>query len=168
MPKLIIKGTPINIPDSGQSPNWAPAIIEAFEALSEAVNAVSGSFDVPPQVQNIDANNSSTNVEMNNLIFPSNEVRAATVYYSVYRKTEDSGPPDGEELTEAGTLELSYNESRPINQKWEIVRSGQGDAKISFNITDLGQVRFSTTTLTGDTSTHIGILSYRAISILNV
>jgi hypothetical protein len=168
MPRLIIKGTPINLPDSGQAPNWAPAVIEAFEALTEAVNAVSGSFDVPPQVQNIDSNNISSNIDMNNLIFPPGEVRAATVYYSVYRKTEDNIPGDGEELVEAGTLELSYNNSRPINQKWELVRISQGDAKIAFNITDLGQVRFSTTSLTGNTSTHTGILSYRAISILNV
>ena len=94
MPKLIIKGTPIEIPASGASPNWSSGVIEAFEALTDAVNAVSGSFDVPPQVQNIDSNNSSTNVEMNNLLFPPTEVRAATVYYSVYRKTEDNDPLD--------------------------------------------------------------------------
>jgi hypothetical protein len=62
MPRLIIKGTPVNLPDSSASPNWAPGVIEAFEALTEAVNAVTGSFDVAPQALNIDANNSSNNV----------------------------------------------------------------------------------------------------------
>lgn len=165
MPRLIIKGTPVNIPDSAASPNWAPGIIEAFEALTEAVNAVTGSFDVAPQALNIDANNNSNNVDINNLNFPASEVRAATVYYSVFRKTNDSGPPDGQEVTEAGTLEISYNESRPIGEKWEIARVFQGDALISFNITDLGQIQFSTSPLTG--IDHQGILSYRAISILN-
>ena len=165
MPRLIIKGTPVSIPDSAQSPNWAPGIIEAFEALTEAVNAVTGSFDVAPQALNIDANNSSNNVDVNNLNFPASEVRAATVYYSVFRKTEDSGPPDGQELTEAGTLEISYNDSRPIGEKWEIARVYQGEGNIAFNITDLGQIQFSTTPLTG--INHVGILSYRAISILN-
>jgi hypothetical protein len=165
MPKLIIKGTPVNIPDSAASPNWAPGIIQGFEVIADALNSVVGSFDIPPQTQNIDANNSSTNVNISNLSFPTSEVRAATIYYSVYRKTEPSGPPDGQEVSEAGTLEIVYNESRPSTQKWEVVRSGAGDAQIDFNVTDLGQVQFSTTALTG--INHIGIVSYRAISVLN-
>lgn len=165
MPTIIIKGTPIEVPSSGASPNWAPGIIEAVESLAEAVNSVTATYDVPPQVQNIDANNSSSNVTINNLNFPAADVRAATIYYSVYRKTENSGPPDGQEMTESGTLELNYNASRPVTQKWELVRSGQSDALITFNITDLGQVQFSTQPLTG--VSHTGILSYRAIAILN-
>lgn len=165
MPTIIIKGTSIDFPSSGASPNWAPAIIEAVEALSEAVNAVTATFDVPPQVQNIDANNSSNNVNITNLNFPATDVRAATIYYSVHRQTQNSGPPDGQEVTEAGQLEISYNASRPITQKWELVRSGQSDAMIDFNITDTGQIQFSTSPLTG--ITHTGIISYRAIAILN-
>ena len=162
MPTIIIKGTPIEVPSSGSSPNWAPGIIEAIEALSDAVNSVTATYDVPPQVQNIDANNNSTNVSINNLNFPATDVRAATVYYSVYRKTENSGPPDGQEVTEAGQLEISYNASRPVTQKWEIVRSGQSDALITFSITDLGQIQFSTSPLTG--ISHTGIISFRALA----
>lgn len=165
MPIIIIKGTPIEFPDSGASPNWAPAVIEAVEALADAVNSVTATYDVPPQVQNIDANNNSSNVNINNLNFPATDVRAATVYYSVYRKTENSGPPDGQEVTESGLLEINYNGSRPVNQKWEIVRTGQSGALIDFNITDLGQIQFSTQSLTG--ISHTGIISYRAIAILN-
>jgi hypothetical protein len=165
MAKITIKGTTIDLPSSGASPNWAPAIIEAFEALAEAVNSVSATFDVPPQAQNIDANNSSNNVDLNNLSFPSSEVRAATIYYTVFRKTDNSGPPDGQEITEAGTLEINYNNSYPVTQKWEIARTYEGEGQISFIITDLGQIQFSTTPLTG--INHTGIVSYRAISILN-
>jgi hypothetical protein len=165
MPTILIKGTPIEFPDSGASPNWSPAVIEAVEALADAVNSVTATYDVGPQVQNIDANNSSNNVNINNLNFPASDVRAATVYYSVYRKTQNSGPPDGQEVTEAGTLEISYNASRPITKKWELVRTGQSDALIDFNITDLGQIQFSTSPLTG--ISHEGIVSFRAIAILN-
>lgn len=165
MPKIVIKGKTINVPNSGASPNWSQGIIDAIQALSDAVNSVTATYDVPPQVQNIDANNESTNVDLNNLSFPSSEVRAATIYYSVRRKTDPSGPPDGMEVTEAGTLEISFNDSRPVTQKWELVRSGQSNGLISFNITDTGQVRFTTSPLTG--INHTGIISYRAISILN-
>lgn len=165
MPKILIKGTEIDFPSSGASPNWAPAIVEVVEALADAVNSVTATYDVPPQIQNIDANNSSTNVNINNLNFPAIDVRAATVYYSVYRKTQNSGPPDGKEVTEAGLLEINYNASRPVGQKWEIVRTGQSNALINFNITDLGQIQFSTQPLTG--ISHTGIISYRALAILN-
>ena len=83
----------------------------------------------------------------------------------MFRKTEDSGPPDGQEVTEAGTLEISFNDSRPSGEKWEIVRTGQSDALITFTITDLGQIQFSTTPLTG--ISHTGIISFRALAILN-
>jgi hypothetical protein len=165
MPRITIKGTIVNIPSSGASPNWAPGVIEAFEALADAVNAVTATYDVPPQTQNIDANNSSNDVTINNLSFPSTDVRAATVYYTVHRITEASGPPDGQELTEAGTLEISYLASRPPTQKWEMVRSGQGEGQIDFEITDTGQITFSTSPMTG--INHTGIIGFRAIAVLN-
>lgn len=163
--RLIVKGTVIEIPESGQSANWSSGIIEALEALTDALNAVTGTYDVAPQVQNIDANNNSTNVSISNLAFPVSEVRAATIYYSVSRFTEDSGPPDGQEVAEGGTLQIVYNASNPINNKWEIIRQYAGNANITFNVTDLGQLRFSTTALTG--INHVGKLSFRAITVLN-
>jgi len=165
MPIITIKGTPIEFPSSGASPNWSPAVIEAVEALADAVNSVSATYDVSPQVQNIDANNNSTNVNISNLNFPASDVRSATIFYAVNRVTQDSGPPDGEEVVEAGTLEINYNASRPVSMKWELIRTGGGDGKITFTITDTGQVQFTTTPLTG--IDHTGIISFRALAILN-
>jgi hypothetical protein len=157
--KLIIQGTPIEFPSSGSSPNWAPGVIEAIQALAGAVNSVTGTYDVPPQTQNIEDNNPSTNVEINNMIFPFQEVRGATIFYSVSRKTDIA------EVAEAGMIQIVFNNSNPSNNKWEIQREYVGDGKISFNITDLGQMRFSTEILPG--ISHTGTLSYRAIAILN-
>jgi len=162
---LNIKGSIIEIPSSGQAPNWAPGIIAALRALTEAINAVTGTYDVAPQTQNIDANNSSNDVVITNLAFPVSEVRAATIFYSVYRKTEDSGPPDGQEIAEGGMLNIVYNASNPVSNKWEMTRDYAGDAQITFSITDAGQFEFSTTALTG--INHTGILSFRAIAVLN-
>ena len=163
--KLIIKGTPVELPESGQSPNWAPGIIEAIQALSEAVNSISGTYDVAPQVQNISTFPENSNIDINNLVFPAEEVRAATIFYSVYRKTETDGPNEGRELAEAGTLQIVYNPDNPVDNKWEIQREFVGNANMQFSIDDLGQVEFTTEAMTG--IDHTGILSYRAISILN-
>lgn len=162
---LNIKGTIVEIASSGQAPNWSSGIIAALRALTEAVNAVTGVYDVAPQTQNIDANNSSNDVTITNLAFPVSQVRSATIFYSVYRKTEDSGPPDGEELAEGGMLTCVYNESNPVSNKWELTRDFAGDSRITFSITDVGQFQFSTTALTG--IDHIGTISYRAIAVLN-
>ena len=165
MPVITIKGTPITIPASGSSPNWSPAIIEAFQAIADAVNSFTGTFDVAPQTIAIDPYNPGINIDIDNLIFPPADVRAATIFYTIYRKTDNSGPPDGVELAETGTLEMVYNNSRPSTQKWEVGRMGEGDANVTFTVTDLGQIRITTETLPG--INHTGILSYRALAILN-
>lgn len=163
--QITIKGTIIEYPSSAASPNWAPALIEFAQAVEEAINSIAGTFDVAPQVQNIDTNNPSTNIDITNLTFPISQVRAATIFYTVYRKTEDSGPPDGQEVSEEGTLEILYNASNPATEKWHMIRAGQGDAFINFDITDSGQITFTTTALTG--ISHTGIVAFRAIAVLN-
>lgn len=165
MPRIIIKGTPINFPNSSASPNYAPAIIEFAQAVADAVNVFTGTFDVAPQVKSIDPFNPGTDIEVDNLVFPPSDVRSATIYYSIYRKTDNSGPPDGVEVAEAGSLEIVYNNSRPSNQKWEMGRMGEGDASCIFSVTDQGQVLLTTETLPG--INHTGTISYRAISILS-
>ena len=156
--KITINGTVITLPSSGASPNWSPAIIEAFKQIEQALNSVSGQFDVPQQTMSITAFPSAT-ATIDNLSFPTSRVRAATIFYSVYRQT------DAIEVSEAGTLEICYNDSRPNNEKWEIVRTGEGDASISFSISDSGQVSFTTSPVSGTTTE--ATLAYRAISVLN-
>lgn len=165
MPIITIKGTAINIPASGASPNYAPAIIEAFQAIAEAVNVFTGTFDVAPQTITIDVYNPGVNIPIDNLVFPPSDVRAVSVFYTVFRKTDNSGPSDAVSLAETGTLEMVYNAARPATKKWEIGRMGEGDANIIFTVTDIGQIQFTTETVTG--INHVGILSYRALSILN-
>lgn len=165
MPRITVKGTIFDFPNSSSSPNWSPAVIETIEALADAINSVSGTFDVPPQTQNIDANNSSVDIDLNNLSFPLIDVRAASIFYTVHRITDDSGPPDGQEVAEEGTLEILYNASNLVGEKWTMIRAGQGDAKIDFDITDLGQITFTTTALTG--INHTGIVAFRAVAVLN-
>jgi hypothetical protein len=167
MPKITIKGTVINIPAVSSSPNWGQAIIDAFTATADAVNAFAGTYDVAPQTKNIDIYNTSSFIDINNLVFPQPDVRGVTVFYTVSRKTVETtvGAADGQELSEVGTLECVYNGSRGTGLKWEIGRMGEGNANINFNVTDAGQVQFTTTALTG--ISHTGTISYRAISVLN-
>jgi len=159
--RIQIQGQIINIPSSGESPNWAPAMIEAFQAIEQAINSFVGTYDIAPQIQNIDAYNEQTNVDITNLVFPVSEVRSATIYYTVYR----TNTTPIIEASEAGTIEIDYKDTRAVGSKWQVVRTSQGDSSIEFNVTDTGQVQFSTTSI--GTGTHTGIISFRAITILN-
>ena len=164
--RIIIKNTPIDIPEQGDSQPWGPAITEALQALSDAVNVSTGAYDLPPQVFNIDSYNGASNITIDNLYFPPTEVLSALVMYGVKRQTQDSGAGDAKNVSEEGTLHIVYNETNPVGNKWEISRESMGDASMTFSITDLGQLQFSNTALSG--INHSASLSFRALSINKV
>jgi hypothetical protein len=155
MPTIIIRGTPIDFPDSGSSEDWSPAVIEFAQAVAEALTLAVGTYDVPPQVQIIDASNPGTDVNITSLNFPTSNVRAAFIRYTVFRET------DSVSAYEAGDLIIVFSADNPVNSKWEITRGNiTGDGKITFTVTDTGQVRFSTTAIAG--LNHTGRLSFEA------
>lgn len=153
-----ISGTVIEFPDSGASPSWAPAVIQFAEAVEGALLSSNGPFDVTPQVQTIDAYNPGISIDIPGLSFPTSDVRSVGVTYSLIRSTSSST------VAERGNLELVYNPAGPVGNKWNVSRDLTGDALISFYVTDVGQVQFTTTTLAG--SNHTGKLSYTAKALL--
>lgn len=159
---ITISGTPIDFPESGESPDWAPAVLEFAEATADALSGVVGAFDVSPQIMNIDAYNpTSINVDVTNLSFSVTSVRSATITMAVSRERTD-----GTKKTELSLINIVYNASNSIGSKWELTREITGNAYISFNITDNGQVQFTNTAI-GSSGTHTGILSYSAKAQLN-
>lgn len=157
---ITIQGTPIEFPSSAASPNWAPGIIEFAQAVETTLSGVVGQFDVAPQVYTGDASNPGTNVDLPNLTFANSSVRSATIQYSVYRTTTT------EDRAEAGTLQAVYNPNNGVGLKWEMTRDYVGDGAITFNITDTGQVQFTTSTLGG--TTHFMRISYSAKALEQV
>lgn len=156
--KINIGSTVIEFPESGQDPNWAPALVEFAQATAEVLSSVSGPFDVPTQYLNIDAYNPGVNIDLPNFSFPTSDVRGASLILTIKRSTTT------ESVSEWSNLDIVYNEGNLPGQKWEISRDFTGDASISFNITDSGQVTFTTETLSG--LNHTGVISYAAKSLL--
>jgi len=157
IPEIIIRGTPIDFPNTSASPQWAPAIIQFAQAVEEALGLVIGSFDIAPQIFDF-TNNSNTSVSVTNLQFPVNDVRGAFISYTVFRTTSTNT------VYEIGELQTVYNPDNSIGEKWEMTRSYTGDADITFSITDAGQVQFSTTAISG--SGHSGVISFQATALL--
>jgi len=151
---ITITGTPISFPSSAESPNWAPGIIEFAQAVESALNSVLGAYDVAPQIQVIDAQNPGTDVDVANLAFPVSSVTGAFIRYSLIRTTST------DTAYEAGNLIVTYNPAGGVGQKWEISRDYVGDGKITFSISDTGQIKFSTTSMAG--INHSGKLTFTA------
>ena len=153
-----ISGNIIDFPSSAASPNWAPAVIEFVQAVEAALAGVSGPFDVPPQVQTIDAYNPGTGINLQNASFPISDVLSVELIYSVFRETTLTT------VFEQGTLKAIYSDSNPITSKWEVIRSGSNDASIDFTFLDSGQVTFTTGTLAG--ANHVGVVTFTAKALL--
>lgn len=162
MSNINIQGTVIQFPDSATNPNWAPAVDQFAKSVEQALAAIVGPFDVAPQALIIDAYNPGTNIPIAALSFPTATVRSAFIRYAVFRTTTT------DLAGEAGEISIFYNPNGPVNNKWEIsqvITSGiSGNGRISFSITDVGQVEFSTDALSG--SNHSGKLTFVAQSIL--
>lgn len=156
--QINIQGTIIEFPSSGASPNWAPAVIQFAQAVESALSAVVGPFDIPPQIY-VMTSNANTNVSVPNLSFPTSNVRGAFIRYSVFRTTS------GTTVSESGTITTTYNPDGTVGNKWQITREYVGDAQVTFNITDVGQVQFSSVLLAG--TGHSGKITYTAQALLN-
>lgn len=159
MPTITIAGTPIAFPDSAESPNWSSSVIQFAQAVAGALSTAVGTYDVPSQVYTMVANVNS-DVSLPNLSFSSSSVRAAFIRYSVYRAT------DSVNAAEAGTLVIVYNPNSGVGLKWEKILVSNGDASVSFTITDAGQVQFSSTILAG--GSHTGFVSYVAQALTQI
>lgn len=156
--QITIGSTIIEFPSAAQNPSWAPALIEFAKAVEESLQSVAGPFDVPTQYLTIDAYNPGSNISMPSFTFPTSDVRGAQLIYAINRTT------DSQELTEFGSIDINYNASRPIGNKWEMVRESAGDAEVIFTMTDTGQVLLTTTAIAG--SNHQGVISYQAKALL--
>lgn len=156
--KITIQNKIINFPDSAESPNWAPAMVAFAKAVEDALALFSSPYDVAPQSQVIDAYNPGTDISITNLLFPPTKVYFVEVAYSVYRTTSVTT------VVEGGKLILQYDASRPSTKKWDVAQHRQGDAGMTFTCSDLGQLKFTSSTLAG--INHEGFISFRGLSVL--
>lgn len=161
---VIFNGVTVQIPLAGSSPQWASAIIQAFQLIANALNISAGPFDIPPQ-NYIMTSNVNTNVPIPNLSFPVSAVSGAVVFYGCTRSSSGVG---GVNVSQSGILILNYTPGLSPGTLWQITDEWAGitgGAGITFSMTDTGQLEFTTTAITG--STPIGNINFRALAVLN-
>lgn len=155
--RIEIQGTVVNFPSSGQSPNWASAVVEFAQLVETALSVAVGPYDVPAQTFNIDGYNTG-GTTIPNLTFDNTVVRSAVIDISTYRT--NTVPADDSPLAETREITIVYNPANATSNKWDIAQERVGNANITFSISDAGAVSFVTTT--SGSGTHTGILSFSA------
>ena len=154
---VTIQGTTIPVASSGESPNWASGIVSVIQAIANALSSVIGPYDISTQSFDISSYNSVSNQNITGLVFSTAVVRSALIRYTVYRNTNSTT------VAETGLMEVVYNPGNSSGHKWELMREYTGNASITFNITDTGQVQFTTTSISG--TGHSGKISFSAQAI---
>lgn len=115
--KVTIGSQVISFPVSGDSANWAPAVTAFAIAVSQALAGIASAFDIPPSVQVL-TNDTNTNLNINNAIFPSDVVRSFVFSYAIYR-TNGVGA-----LAESGSVNGVFN---TISSTWYLEQEFQGE-----------------------------------------
>jgi hypothetical protein len=151
MPNITINNIPINFPNTAQSPDWSPAVIQFAKTVADYLATISIAGVVQPSQVDISAYNGVTNQTITGLIFNPATVRGAEVLYTVYRETNTNSG------AEVGLLHVVYNTA---TNSWEISRTYTGDSKTSFNITSAGQIRYTNIALAG--TGHTGNITFTA------
>lgn len=163
MPLINIAGTLIQFPESSSSPNWSSGVIQFALAVEAALAGLAGSFDVPPQTYTM-VSSVNTNVDLPSLSFPPSQVLSATIVYTILR---DPDIATGSNIvTQSGSFTVTYNADGSVGEKWTKAHEYEGDASVTFSITDVGQVQFSSASI--GAGTHAGQITYYAKSLTTV
>lgn len=151
---LTIGSDTFNYPSANESPGWGEDASAWAEAVTQALANISSATDVPLTQVAISDNASGATVA--GLTIDPTTVRSAVVTYNCYRKASTTGP----DYSEAGTVTLAYQNLASSTEKWVMSQVYEGNAGISFDIDDTGQVTYSTIQLSAT-----GLLTFKAVTI---
>lgn len=139
---LVVNGNTFLYPTNRQSPSWGEQATAWAQAVTEVLNTLQGTDDIPLTTATI--SNNVTDQSIVGLNFDPTQSRGAIITYSVNRFTDGVG---GVERAEVGYIYATYIASTTT---WTVVVAGSGTAGISFGMTSLGQVTYTTDLQDGD------------------
>ena len=152
---LTIQGVTYNYPESGTDPNWAEEASSWSSAVTSALNSLLGSGDILLSTATI-ANNQSSSADVSGMLFDPTSVRAANISYTIYRVTATVTSGNAE----SGTIYITYDNNASSGNKWLLSQQINGSSGVTFSITDLGQVQYTSTSLAG--ASYSGTIKFSA------
>lgn len=150
MPKILTIGTEdFEIPLQGENPDYGESVTDWMEAASDALATVQAPNDVLVSSASI-LNNQSSFVDISGFIFDSTEVISINAEFIVQRSTVSPSNV----LVEDGVIRGNFN-----GTSWVYSVVSQGNAGVTFNITDAGQLQYKSTDVTG--TSYAGTITFR-------
>lgn len=133
---------------------WGTSVTDWAEAVSAQLNTVTVPGDIGPVTLVNIANNQASPVNVPSFVLDPALIRSGTAEYYVWRLT--TGPSS--ELSEAGIFTFLYNDS---SGTWTFSQQGNNirASGVTFSVTNLGQVQYTSTNLTN--TTYTGKMKFR-------
>ena len=150
---LIIDNITYIYPDTGEDPGWGESASDWAEAVTDVVNSLLSPGDILETTFNV-ANNISSPTNITGLAFNTGVVRSAIITYSIYRISTLT--PSGK--AETGQLNIVYDNSAGVGNKFLLSQEAVGNAGVTFNITDAGQFTYISTDI--DSAGYSGTLKF--------
>jgi hypothetical protein len=154
---LTVNNIPFDYPEQGEQQPWGESATGWAVAVTDVLNSIKGPNDVL-ETSDIILNNVQ-NQPIDGFFFSVAEVRSFYVQGNVWRYTGTSSAPITQYSEE---FRISGLNNGSLLDPWDIQVEGIGDAEISFSIDSTGQVKYTTTDITGSS----GIIKFRGIGVL--
>jgi hypothetical protein len=155
--KLIIGQQVINFPTSGTDSNYAPAIVQFAQAVTDQLSSIASSFDISPRVQVLTDDVNSA-IDVVGCSFPSSSVRAFTFNYAIYRTNDvDSYAENGV----VGAVYDTLTSTWILQHEFEGQRQSDGSLYNSFSMSG-DQLTLTTVGIGGTYNSVTSKISYNA------
>lgn len=156
---LIVNNIPFEYPVAGDEPGWGQPASDWAAEVTDVLSDLLGSNDITQTSFNIQ-NNISVFTDISSLSFNTGQVRSAIIQYSIYRTS--TANPSGQ--AESGIIAIVYDNAAPVNQKWSVTQTANGNAGVLFNVTDSGQFQYKSTDI--NSTGYSGLMKFRAQTLL--
>lgn len=157
---VVINNQTFNIPETGQDPDWSTELTPFLVAVADVINTLVAPGDILTTTANINDNISSY-IDLPGMNFDPTLVRSSNITYSIYRISTDT--PYGN--SEDGTIYINYDNNAPSGSKWSLSQRTNGNAGVSFTITDAGQVQYLSTQIDNGGGGYSGIIKFAGRSL---
>lgn len=151
---ITLNNTPIEYPEPGDQAPWGSGATDFAVEVGRILNSLSGPSDILETSAIID-NNVTSALPIGGFFFDPVAVRSFSVQVSLYRVYGSS------EVSE----QLTFNGLNLGASGWKLQIDGMGNAGVTLDITNLGQVTYTSSNLVG--AGYQGTIRFRGIGILS-